>query len=39
MIFANLMDRAILSGCFIYIIQTGDYIFPVGHQKATQGFF
>ena len=35
MIFANLMDRAILSGFIIYIIQTGDYIFPVGRQKVT----
>ena len=47
MIFSYLMDRAILSiSCDIYIIQTGDqkfasgdYISPVGCQKATWGFF
>ena len=25
--------------CIIYIIQTGNHISPVGHQRATWGFF
>ena len=25
--------------CVIYIIQTGNHISPVGHQRATWGFF